>query len=157
VVEDRAGRHAQRNTVQLRPARLDGGKELVAHRIEHHRVRELGPVRKRNGDCVIGIAVHEIRGAVDRVDDPAPHRVWITPGTRTAFRAEHGVVGEGRKERCHDRVLRFRVCGGGDVAMLLGESRKTLQVMCRVAEDGGCVARGADGDRKRRIAHSSLL
>jgi hypothetical protein len=74
-----------------------GGEDFLAHRVEHHRVLQPATDLAGDGHREGGKAVHEVRGAVERVDDP-----------------DDFVVARGAAFFGKDRVIRIQPADGLD-------------------------------------------
>ncbi|GAE55469.1 hypothetical protein XPR_2104 [Xanthomonas arboricola pv. pruni MAFF 301420] len=90
VVEHRAGAAA-------------GGEQLVAQRVEDHRVGGLAVFHQRDRYAVMREAAQIVAGAVQRIDDPGVAATLAT--LHAAFFAEHGVLGVAALEFLDDDLL----------------------------------------------------
>src|SRR3546814_378164 len=81
--------------VDLHAAAAAGGEQLVAKRVEDHRVDRLGAFAQRDRDAPVGEAAQVVAGAVERIDDPGMAAGAAVALLRAAFLAEDGVVGVG--------------------------------------------------------------
>ena len=90
-------RRASRSSAPLRrvPAPRAGAEELVAQRVVDRRDGRPVAVLQRHGRAPVRHAEHEVRGAVEPVDHPAPRR----PGDVGALLAEQAVVGPARAQQ----------------------------------------------------------
>ena len=116
----RGRRHPQRlagalGTLAHRAAPGGGGERLAEHRRVHHAHHRPIPERERDGDREERQPVHEVRGAVERIDDPGPIRLLagLPLGREHTLLGQDRVVGERREQAADDDVLGGAV-GGGD-------------------------------------------
>ena len=133
------GAHPQPLTVEERAAALDGGEQLVRHWVVDHPAERLAGTAQRDGDRVV-LAVEEVGGAVDRVDqEPMVRIVAVDRGELLAAQAETGVATE---QALTDQGLRLEVGVGDEVS-------RPLHPDVDLAESGevslGHLARGAHG------------
>src|SRR3546814_3094524 len=89
--------------VDLHAAAAAGGEQLVAKRVEDHRVDRLGAFAQRDRDAPVGEAAQVVAGAVERIDDPGMAAGAAVALLRAAFLAEDGVVGVGPAQLLDDR------------------------------------------------------
>ena len=62
--------NANTAVVQERAHATAGGEHVVTVRVVNHRLLDLAAVCQRDGNAVLRVAVNEVGGAIDRVDDP---------------------------------------------------------------------------------------
>ena len=89
-----------------------GGVKFIVERIEDHGGQERVTLRQSNGNAEAGVAVSEIRGAVERIDVPAKFGSGLLTG---AFLGGDGVAGEVLVEAGDDGVLGALVGLGDEV------------------------------------------
>ena len=123
-------------------------------------MRDLVAVRERDRHGISGIAVAEIDGAVERIDDPLER---VLAGAIAAgdlahdlarFLADDRVLGKRGAQRRDHRVLGLGVGVEDDVGVILGVRRTALQVARHVDEHGGGAARCVNRDGEDRIARA---
>ena len=88
-----AGRDAQALVVVIGAMALFGGVEVVGDGIEHHARHKLAFALQPDGDGEVRNAVHEVGGAVDRIDDEAVGGIGALQ--HAAFLAQETVAGAG--------------------------------------------------------------
>jgi hypothetical protein len=81
--------HADLAAVELRAVTARGGEQLLAHHVEHHGVFQAALDLAGDRHRETREAVHEIRGAIERVDDPQ----HVALAGLAAFLGQKRVVG----------------------------------------------------------------
>src|SRR5690606_23939238 len=124
VGEPAAGGHSHAPVVQERPAAALGRVEFVHRRIEDHAGNQLPLPLERNGDGEYRNAVQEIRGAVERINQPAV--LWVVAFNDAALLHQEGIAGPGARQLVEDDLLGPAVCLADIVARAL---QRDLQVL----------------------------
>src|SRR3546814_16813796 len=133
--------------VDLHAAAAAGGEQLVAKRVEDHRVDRLGAFAQRDRDAPVGEAAQVVAGAVERIDDPGMAAGAAVALLRAAFLAEDGVVGVGPAQLLDDRFLGEAVDLAGVVHAPLLDHVPRIALVPVAPHD---VAAGRIGRRARR-------
>jgi len=135
--------------VQVGAGALGGGEQVVADRVVDDGLRDHAALLQRDRDAVVGVAVQEIGGAVDRIDDPDVLAVVVQVRGRTRFLAEDGVVGVGFQQRLDDGLFRGLVDVGNEVVVAFFADGDAVEVERSAVDDGRGAAGGLDG----RVEH----
>ena len=110
--------HAQPVVVQKGAAPARGRKKLVAGRVVHDGLRDVAAMPQADRHGVLGKAVNEIGGAVERIDDPKVVRV--ASGSACArLLGQDRVIRVGCRQRRNDGLLRGPIDFGDEVAAAL--------------------------------------
>ncbi|MNS96045.1 hypothetical protein D3C72_1303270 [compost metagenome] len=108
-------------------------------------------------DGEVGHGVHEVGGAVDRVDDPGVRLVGAFD--QTAFLAEEAVAGARLHQQFVEGVFGLQVGGRDEIAGPFARNLK-LGDFAEIAKHGACgLAHGSDDDlnESRGEGHGVLL
>jgi phosphatidylcholine synthase len=112
--------------VQPRARALLGIEHLVLGRVEHDARHDLALVFQRDGDRPMGHAVQEVRGPVQRIDDPAPRRVRALDVG--AFLAEKPVIGPRAQKFLLQDLLGGLVGAAHEISGPLGRDLQVLHL-----------------------------
>ncbi len=118
-------RDAQRPAVQVRPLAALGGEELVAQRIEDRPRDDLAVHRERHRGAEEGVAVGEVHGAVERVDEPHMARAGAA---EVRLLGDDVVLRVTLADRLEDRELAGTVDLGDEVDLALELDRDSARV-----------------------------
>src|SRR6185312_15209975 len=133
--------HAHAAIVEVGAVALAGGVQLVAQRVEYHRVDRHALFQQRDRHAEVGDATQVVVGAVQRVDHPGQR----TLAGRAAFLGEDGVVGVGAAQFLDDFRLGQLVDLGDEIQLLLLDHVQAVDAV-HVAQDH--IACGTRGGRK---------
>jgi hypothetical protein len=100
-------------------------------------------VRQRDRHAVILEAVDEVRGAVERVDDPLVLGLVVR---LAGFFGEDGVIGVGGLQRVDDRRFRCLVDLRDEIVVLFLADLNQVEIERRPVDDLRGAAGGLDGD-----------
>ena len=128
--------------VELGPRAARGREQLLPQRVEDDPVLDPAPMTHSDRHREMGKPVDEVRGAVQRVDDPFE----VAAPVRTAFFGEKGVVGMTPANGVDNPPLRDPVDVGDEVVRRLlrnGERVEAIDVAC---DDVARLSGGADCD-----------
>src|SRR5690606_828399 len=142
--------------IDLRAAAPAGREQLVAQRIEDHRVQRIRALAQRDRHAPVGEAAQVVAGAVQRVDDPG-----VTTGAaallRAASLAEHGVLGVGAAQLLDNRLLGQAVDLAGVVHALLLDHVQGVEAVHVAQQDVAPGARRLDHDIDSGLLHRGGL
>ena len=126
----------------MRAAAAAGGEQLLAHRVVDDAVLDAAAHLAGDRYREHREAVHEVGGAVQRVDDPD----GVAAAAGAALLGEEGVVGVGRADVLDDRALGGAVDLGDEVVAALGGDVQAVEPDQAADDDFARAAGGADGD-----------
>ena len=144
-----ASGHAQATVIHERAIALARGVQLVAQRVEHHRMHGNALVQQGDGYAKMRNAAQVIVRAVQRVDDPG-HR---SLAKRTAFFGEDRVVGIGTPQLLDDLRFGELVDFGNEIQMLLFDDMQAVNAVHVAQDDVACSARSTRRDRDSGSGH----
>jgi hypothetical protein len=125
TVEVDAVTHPNAAIIQQRTSSPRGGEEFLPQRIVDHGLLQPIPVFQGDRDREMRHPVQEVRGAVQRVDDP--HEV--VPRLVPAFLGEDAVIRVGMAQDLHDRLLGLQIHLGHEVvARFLADAQRVRAV-----------------------------
>ena len=129
--------------VELRAFAARGGEQLLTHRVVHDGVLHAAAPLHADRYRELRIAVQEIRGAVERVDDPEELAVVTA---LAAFLAEEVVLRIAAVDGVDDFPLRLRIDLAHEVVLALGAHFEAVHPV-QAADDGfPGAAGGLNGD-----------
>ena len=149
AIEVLAPGHAQAAIVHECAIALARGIQLVAQRVEHHRMYRNTLVEQRDGYAEMRNAAQVIVGAIERVDDPGQRAL----AGGTAFLAENRVIGIGPPQLLDDLGFGELVDLGDEIQMLLFDDVQTVDAVHVAQDDVACSARGTRRDRDSGSGH----
>jgi hypothetical protein len=94
-------------------------------------------------------AVHEVGGAIERVDDPRVFTFVVQFGGSARFLGQEGVVGISFGQHFNDRLLGGLVDVGDEVLVIFLGDDDAIEVEGGAVDDSG----GAAGGFDRRVEH----
>ena len=149
----RLGR-AHCDRVQGRAGAAPRGEQLVHHRIVDHADLDLAADDGGDRDAEVRRAAREIRGAVDRIDDP--DRRALGAGASLALLADEPVLGEQPVQPRRDQPLDLAVDFGQVVLRPLEADREGVAVEKAALGDRARLARDGAGDEKASFESAEL-
>ena len=111
------------------------------------------PVTDRDRNRDVRESVHEVRGAVQGIDDP----LEIAGPMRAAFLGEDGVVGIALADGVDDPPLRDPVDLGDEIVRRLLRDGERIEAVDAACDDVARLSGGADGDvQEWVVGHGSV-
>ena len=144
VGEPLAGGDADAPVVEKGALAALGDEHLVGGRIVDQAGDDRALALERDRDGELRDAVQEIRGAVERIDDPAVGLVGAF--ARAAFLAEKAVAGPRLGQFLQERLLGAAVGGGDEIGRALERDLQILDLAEVALERARGLARGGDHD-----------
>ena len=143
--QPRAARDPQPPVVQVGAAAARGVEQVIARGVVDDRLLHLAAEGQRDRHAVHREAVQEVRGAIERVDDP--HVVAVLGAVlATRFLGQDAVARVGGEDGLDDRGLGRAVDFADEVIRPLGADGQQVQVLRAPVDDRPGCARGLDGD-----------
>ncbi len=134
-----------------------GGEFLFAQRIIDHAVLHPALDLQGDGHRVLGKAVDEIGGAVERIDHPQVIGAFALAGQFAAFLGEDAVVRVRLADDVDDACLGGLVHLGDEVVGLLAIHLERVAVLRRAADQVARLAGGSQGNVHLRRVHAIIL
>src|SRR3989338_3199726 len=147
AVEVQRATDADAPVVKLGAAAARGGVQFILERVEHHCLLEPALVLQTDGYRKLGVAVKEVGGAVERVDDPEVIITWMLAG----FFRKNAVVRIGRAHGPDDFGLGHAVDLAHQVVTPLGFDRQTVEPVEMAHNNAAGAARSADRCVEHRV------
>ena len=139
--------HAQAPAVEQGADSSLGGEQLAAQRVEHDADFRAAAVAAGDRDRELRETVQEIRGAVERVDDPGV----VVTRRRAALFGEEAVARVGLADRGDHDLLRGAIDLAHEVVAVLLADRERADAVEAAHDDVAGAARGADRDVEQRV------
>ncbi len=134
--------HAQAAIVHMRPTAARGGEDLLAHGVVDHRMFQAPADLAGDRDCEDRHGVQEIRGAIQRIDDP--HRLAVAADA--ALFRQKSMIGVGLADTGDDLPLGGLVHLGHEVIAPLGGDRQGVHPLQAADDDLTGTAGGTNGN-----------
>ena len=147
-IRDRA-RDAHAAVVQERAAATAGGEQFVARRVIDDRLRDLAALGQRDRHGVVGQAVDEVGGAVQRIDDPL--ELGLVGALQAEFLAQDGVIRISGAQRLDDGLLGGAIDFRDIIARPLASHAESFQIHAGTVDNGAGTPGRLDGDVEHRV------
>ena len=155
VGEFAARRDAQPPLVQISAAALLGDVELVAHRIVNNARFRNAVLHQRDRDREQRNSVHEVGGAVERIDHPLVRR--IAARHPAALLHQESELRPCSRQFPMQDFFRAPVGGGDEISRPLDRDLEILQLAEIADQRARRFARGGDHDGDERRAEHGIL
>ncbi len=149
-VEQRAVAHREAPVVAVRALPARSAVEVPARHVEHHAVFDATAHHERDAHRVGRIAVDEVGGAVQRIDDPDMVSARRSVRLRRLFRA-HRMLRKRAQQRAQDDALRGDIHLRDEIVGLLATDLQRLRIGGGVADQFGGGPRGLRGHHEHGV------
>ena len=118
-------------SIEKRSSPLHRREQFVAGRVEDDAHGQLPVDLQRNGDAVVGEAVHVVRRAIERIDEPAAGRFGVLA---QALFADEAMIGKRGVNQVVDHLLRRDIGLGDQIGpRLLGDRKPARPILQHLA------------------------